>query len=160
MKDGKKAQSWGAHVTLRNIQEVQASKLGYAQGIPMFINKTSGHFTVLYFYCSIYYVLFLEHRLFLFSVQFSLLAIVFGWIPTFFVLERDTLRFHCLEHSSFHSRCCVSVHFCQYYVQLLFSTLMLFRACQFSTLVNLLVRFPVVRLLVSLRKFLLKTCFK
>jgi hypothetical protein len=28
-----------------------------------------------------------------------------------FVLERDTLRFHCLEHSSLHSYCSVSVHF-------------------------------------------------
>jgi len=33
-----KAQAWGCPVTPRNIQEVQASKLGDAQGIP-FINK-------------------------------------------------------------------------------------------------------------------------
>jgi hypothetical protein len=31
--------------------------------------------------------------------------------PSIFVLERDTLRFHCLEHSSLHSYCSVSVHF-------------------------------------------------
>ena len=37
----------------------------------------------------------------------------------------------CLEHSSFHSRCSASVHFCQHCVQLLYSTLMLLRACQF-----------------------------
>jgi hypothetical protein len=28
-----------------------------------------------------------------------------------FVLERDTLRFHCSEHSSLHFYCSVSVHF-------------------------------------------------
>jgi hypothetical protein len=32
-----------AHVTPSNIQEVQASKLGDAQGTPFFINKISGH---------------------------------------------------------------------------------------------------------------------
>ena len=34
------------------------------------------------------------------------------WLdPSIFVLERDTLRFHCLEHSSFHSYYSVSVQF-------------------------------------------------
>jgi hypothetical protein len=31
--------------------------------------------------------------------------------PSIFVLERDTLHFHCLEHPSLHSYCSVSVHF-------------------------------------------------
>ena len=40
MKDGLKLKLGDAtRVTLRNIQEVQASKLGDAQGIPFFINK-------------------------------------------------------------------------------------------------------------------------
>jgi len=43
MKDGQKLKLGDAHVTPRNIQEVQASKLGDAQGIPFFINKISGH---------------------------------------------------------------------------------------------------------------------
>jgi hypothetical protein len=49
--------------------------------------------------------------LFLFLVLF---CFVFcnKWLDTsIFVLERDTLRFHCLEHSSFHSYCSMSVHF-------------------------------------------------
>jgi hypothetical protein len=34
------------------------------------------------------------------------------WLEhSIFVLERDTLCFHCLEHSSFHSYCPASVHF-------------------------------------------------
>ena len=40
MKDGLKLNLGDAmRVTPRNIQEVQASKLGDAQGIPFFINK-------------------------------------------------------------------------------------------------------------------------
>jgi hypothetical protein len=39
MKDGQKLKLVDAHVTPRNIQEVQASKLGDAQGTPFFINK-------------------------------------------------------------------------------------------------------------------------
>ena len=40
MKDGLKLKLGNVtRVTPRNIQEVQASKLGYAQGIPLFINK-------------------------------------------------------------------------------------------------------------------------
>jgi hypothetical protein len=31
--------------------------------------------------------------------------------PSMFVLERHTLHFHCLEHSSSHSYCPASVHF-------------------------------------------------
>ena len=42
MKDGLKLKFGDAtRVTPRNIQEVQASKLGDAQGIPFFINKNS-----------------------------------------------------------------------------------------------------------------------
>jgi hypothetical protein len=49
--------------------------------------------------------------LFLFSV-FVCFVCCNRWLdPSIFVLERDTLRFHCLEHSSLHSYCFVSVHF-------------------------------------------------
>jgi hypothetical protein len=43
MKNGQKLKLGDAHVTPRNIQEVQASKLGDAQGTPFFIKKISGH---------------------------------------------------------------------------------------------------------------------
>src|SRR3954451_23466852 len=39
--------------------------------------------------------------LFLFSVYFSLVCCSSWFLYTMFVWERDTLRFHCLEHSSF-----------------------------------------------------------
>jgi hypothetical protein len=67
MKDGQKLKFGDVHVTPRNIQEVQASKLGDAQGIPFFINKNIwSSFKALYFYCFICYVLFLERIYFLF----------------------------------------------------------------------------------------------
>jgi hypothetical protein len=39
MKNGQKLKIGDAHVTPRNIQEVQASKLGDTHGTPFFINK-------------------------------------------------------------------------------------------------------------------------
>jgi hypothetical protein len=67
MKDGKKLKLGDAHVTPRNIQEVQALKLGDAQGTPFFINKNiRSSFKTLYFYCFISYVLFLERLYFWF----------------------------------------------------------------------------------------------
>jgi hypothetical protein len=67
MKNGQNLKLGDAHVTPRNIQEVQASKLGDAQGTPFFINKNiRSSFKTLYFYCFICYVLFLELQLFLF----------------------------------------------------------------------------------------------
>jgi hypothetical protein len=113
MKDGQKLKLGDAHVTPRNIQEVQASKLGDAQGTPFFINKnTRSSFKTLYFNYFICYVLFLEHQLFLFLVFFCFVCCNKWLDHTIFVLERDTLHFHCLEHSSVHSYCSASVLFC------------------------------------------------
>ena len=71
MKDGLKLKLGDAtRVTPRNIQEVQASKLGDAQGIPFFINKKlrlSRHFV---FIVSCTVVLFLER------LNFCLLCLV------------------------------------------------------------------------------------
>jgi hypothetical protein len=54
MKYGQKLKLGDAHVTPRNIQEVQASKLGDAQGTLFLINKNiRSSFKTLYFYCFI-----------------------------------------------------------------------------------------------------------
>jgi hypothetical protein len=67
MKDGKMLKLGDAHVTPINIQEVQASKLGDAQGTSFFINKNiQSSFKTLYFYCFICYMLFLERLYFYF----------------------------------------------------------------------------------------------
>jgi hypothetical protein len=90
MKDGQKLKLGDAHVTPRNIQEVQASKHGDAQGTPFFINKNiRSSFMTLYFYCFIYYVFLLERLYFCFQFSFVLFAVINGWItPCLF--WRDT----------------------------------------------------------------------
>jgi hypothetical protein len=94
MKDGQNIELEDAHVTPRNIQEVQASKLEDAQGIPFFINKNiRSSFKTLYFYCFIYYVLFLEHQLFLFLVFFCFVCRNKWLDPIILMWERDTLCF-------------------------------------------------------------------
>jgi hypothetical protein len=70
MKDGQKLKLGDAHVTPRNIQEVQAPKLGDPQGTPFFINKNIRSsfktlFLLLHMLC-----VFLGASLFLLSVFF------------------------------------------------------------------------------------------
>ena len=115
MKNGQKLKLGDVPLdTPRNIQEVQASKLGDAQGIPSSSTKsTRSFFNALYFYCFMQYVLFLERLYFLLCVLFfnkvgphhpllwsetrsAALHIYFGvrHAPLFlhFALERDTLH--------------------------------------------------------------------
>src|SRR3954451_13519423 len=80
------------------IQEVQASKLGDAQGIPFFIHKNIRFlfqytiFLLLHILCVI-----LGASLFLFLVWFSLFCCN-NWLdPSSFFFERDTLCFHCID---------------------------------------------------------------
>jgi hypothetical protein len=81
MENGQKLKLGDAHVTPRNIQEVQVSKLGDAQGTLFSINKNiRSSFKTLYFYCFICYVLFLEHLYFCFQLSFVLFAVINGWI--------------------------------------------------------------------------------
>jgi hypothetical protein len=71
MKNEQKLKLGDAHVTPRNIQEVQESKLGDAQGTSFFINKNiRSSFKTLYFYCFICYVFFLERLYFCFHFSF------------------------------------------------------------------------------------------
>ena len=76
MKDGLKLKLGDAtRVTPRNIQEVQASKLGDAQGIPFFINKNLRFsFKTPHFYCFMHFHVVLRASLFL------LLVFLFGFL--------------------------------------------------------------------------------
>jgi hypothetical protein len=56
MKNGQKLKLGDAHVTPRNIQEVQASKLGDAPEAPLLYRQIN----TLYFYCFMHYGFFLE----------------------------------------------------------------------------------------------------
>jgi hypothetical protein len=103
MKYGQKLKLGDAHVTPRNIQEVQASKLGAAPKAPLLHRQKSGHLSTLYFYCFMHYTFFLERLYFCFQFCFVLLAAINGWTPTNFFWRRRTPFFICQEHSIFHS---------------------------------------------------------
>jgi hypothetical protein len=70
MKYGQNLKLGDAHVTPRNIQEVQASKLGDAPRHPFFINKISGHLSRHYIFIASYVCVFLGASLFFLSVFF------------------------------------------------------------------------------------------
>ena len=87
----------------RNIQEVQASKLGDAQGIPFFINNIiRSPFKTLYFIAS--YTMCYSWSAFLFCFQFCFvfLLVINGWILAILIGEKHT-PLYCLLHYSFHS---------------------------------------------------------
>ena len=106
-----KSQAWGCPCHPKTYP-ISTSIKSWGWGIPFFINKNiRSSFKTLYFYCFIWYVLFLEGQLFLFFSLFCFVCCSLWLDPRIFCLERFTLRFHCLEHSSFHSYCFVSVQF-------------------------------------------------
>jgi hypothetical protein len=90
MKYGKKLKLGDAHVTPRNIQEVQASKLGDTLGTPSSSAKIRSPFKTLYFYCFIFYAFFLERLYFRFQFSFVLFSAINGWTPTNFFWIRHT----------------------------------------------------------------------
>jgi hypothetical protein len=78
MKYGQKLKLGDAHVTPRNIQEVQASKLGDAPRHPSSSAKIRSSFKTLYFYCFVFYAFFLECLYFRFQFSFVLCAAING----------------------------------------------------------------------------------
>jgi hypothetical protein len=93
MKDGQKLKLGDAHVTPINIQELQASKLGDAQGTPFFTNKNiRSSFKTLYLLRHMLCVI-LGASLFLFSLLFCFVCCNKWLDPSILVYERDTLRF-------------------------------------------------------------------
>jgi hypothetical protein len=72
MKNGQKLKLGDAHVTLINIQEVQASKLGDAPEAPLLHRQISGHLSRHYIFIASYAMcfFFLGTSLFLVSVFF------------------------------------------------------------------------------------------
>ena len=78
-----KSSSLGCPCTPRNIQEVQTSKLGDAQGIPSSSTKQQVIFLCAIFYCFIRYVLFLERLYFCLQFSFVLFSVAYGWIPAY-----------------------------------------------------------------------------
>jgi hypothetical protein len=111
MKYGQNLKLEDAHVTPRNIQEVQASKLGDAPRQPIFIGKNQVIFQDTIFLLLHILCVFLGASLFSLSVLF---CFVFGnkWLdPNKFLLQKLHSVFHCQGHSSFHSYRSTSVVF-------------------------------------------------
>jgi hypothetical protein len=102
-----KVQAWEFPcITPRNIQEVQASKLGDApEAPPSSSAKIRSPFKTLYFYCFMHYAFFLECQLFLFLVFFVFFCCNKCLDHIMFLLEEMNSLFICQEHSSFHSYC-------------------------------------------------------
>jgi hypothetical protein len=56
MTNGQKLKLRDAHVTPRNIQEVQASKLGDAPEAPLLLRQKSGHLSTHYIFIASYFM--------------------------------------------------------------------------------------------------------
>jgi hypothetical protein len=116
MTNGQKLKLGDAHVTPRNIQEVQASKLGDAPRHPFFIGKNqvtfeNTIFLLLHALCD-----FLGASLLLLSVLFCFVCCNKWLDPNKFLLEEIYSFFICQEHSVFHSYRSTSVLFFCYCV--------------------------------------------
>jgi hypothetical protein len=111
MKYGQKPKLGDAHVTPRNIQEVQASKLGDAPRHPFFIDKNQVIFQDTIFLLLHILCVFLGASLLLLSVFFYFVCCNKWLDPNILLLEKMHSVFHCQEHSSFHSFPSTSVLF-------------------------------------------------
>jgi hypothetical protein len=111
MKYGQKLKLVVAHVTPRNIQEVQASKLGDAPRHPFFIGKNHVIFQDTIFLLLRILCVFLGASLLSLAVFFSFVFCNKWLDPNKFLLEKMHSIFYCQEHSSFHSYRSTSVLF-------------------------------------------------
>jgi hypothetical protein len=93
MKYGQNLKLGDAHVTPRNIQEVQASKLGDAPRHPFFISKNQATFQDTIFLLLHILCVFLGASLLLLLVFFCFVCCNKWLDHNMFVFERDLLRF-------------------------------------------------------------------
>jgi hypothetical protein len=108
MKNGQKLKLGDAHVTPRNIQEVQASKIGDAPKAPLLHRQKSGHLSTHYIFIASCTMRFSWSAFtFVFSFFF---AAVNGWTLTNFSWRRYTC-FSLPKHSIFYSYRSTSVLF-------------------------------------------------
>jgi hypothetical protein len=88
IKNGQQLKLGDAHVTPRNIQEVQASKLGDAQGTLSSSTKISGHLSRHYIYIASY-TMCCSWSVFIFVFSFILLFFYNIWLdPSILLLEK------------------------------------------------------------------------
>jgi hypothetical protein len=94
LKNGQKLKLGDSHVTPRNTQEVQASKLGDAPEAPLLHRQKSGHLSTHYIFIASCTMRF-SWSISCFSFQFSfvLFSAINSWTPTNF-FWRSCLAFH------------------------------------------------------------------
>jgi hypothetical protein len=104
-----KSSSLGIPMSPQEIsKKYKLQSLEMPHGTPSSSTKISGHLSRHYIFIASY-AMYLSWSVFIFSLSFIFCN---KWLDhTMFVLERDTLCFHCLEHSSFHSYRSMSVVF-------------------------------------------------
>jgi hypothetical protein len=97
LKNGQKLNLGDAHVTLRNIQEVQASNLGDAPEAPLLHRQKSGRLSTHYIFIASCIMRF-SWSVSCFSFQFSFVLFdsINGWTPTKFLLE----KLHCFSFAN------------------------------------------------------------
>ena len=97
-----KSSSLGMPMSPQKIsKEYKRQSLGMPKASPSSLTKYHVLFQYTIFLLLHMLCVVLGAYLFLFLVQYSLVCCI-SWLDhTMFVWERDTLRFHCLEHSSF-----------------------------------------------------------
>src|SRR3954471_15666153 len=99
MKNGQKLKLGDADITPRYIfKKYKHQSLGIPKASPSSSTKISGPVSVHYIFIASY-TMCCSWSVFVFV--FSLVCCSTWLDPSSFVLERDTLHFHCLEHSSF-----------------------------------------------------------
>jgi hypothetical protein len=111
VKNGQKLKLGDAHVTPRNIQEVQVSKLGDAPRHPFFIDENQVIFQDTIVLLLRILCVFLGASLFSLSVLFCFILCNKWLDPNMFLLENTHSVFHFQEHSSFRSFRSTSVLF-------------------------------------------------
>jgi hypothetical protein len=101
MKNGKKIKLGDTHVTPRNIQEVQASKLGDAPEAPLLHRQKSGHLSKHYIFIASCTMRF-SWSIFTFAFSFIFFVCCNKWLdPNKFLVEEMYSFFICQEHSVF-----------------------------------------------------------
>ena len=112
MKDGQKLKLGDAHVTPKTYPRSTSVK---AWGCPRHPLLHQQKYQVIFqdtIFLFLHMICVILGASFLFCFQFCFVFLLQFMVGSqHFSLERDTLRFHCLEHSSFHSYCSVSVQF-------------------------------------------------
>jgi hypothetical protein len=84
MKNGQNLKLGDAHVTPRNIQEVQVSKLGDAPEAPLLHRQKSGHLSKHYIFIASCIMRFSwSVSCFCFQFSFVLFAAINGWITSY-----------------------------------------------------------------------------